>query len=108
MRALILALTLGATIACAHQITGYTQQPKTLARADRDSVLVIVRWVRGVDDLVDHCDPVPGVIVYACAIPRGPVCTVWAVQPDDFDDATKLAILGHELWHCLGAQHARS
>jgi hypothetical protein len=35
MRALILALTLGATIACAHQITGYTQQPKTLARADR-------------------------------------------------------------------------
>jgi hypothetical protein len=33
------------------------------------------------------------------------VCEVYAVRPTDFDDHDTLYHFGHEVWHCLGAQH---
>jgi hypothetical protein len=33
------------------------------------------------------------------------VCEVYAVRPRDFDDRDTLYHVGHEVWHCLGAQH---
>lgn len=48
------------------------------------------------------------VTVHGCAIraPDSDKCIVFAVQPEHFDDAGRLAVLGHELWHCQGARHA--
>lgn len=33
------------------------------------------------------------------------ICEVYAVRPRDFDDRDTLYHFGHEVWHCLGAQH---
>jgi hypothetical protein len=32
-------------------------------------------------------------------------CLVYAVQPSNFDDVKRLSVLGHEVWHCMGAFH---
>jgi uncharacterized protein YqiB (DUF1249 family) len=32
-------------------------------------------------------------------------CLVYAVQPSNFDDDKRLSVLGHEVWHCMGAFH---
>lgn len=31
--------------------------------------------------------------------------TIYAVQPENFNDTDRLMILGHEFWHALGAKH---
>lgn len=105
MRVLVFALALAATAACAFQITGYTEQPKTLSKATMDRTSVEIHWVKDVDALFEHCTQTPGIVIVACARREWWTCQVWAVQPDDFNDVAKLAILGHEIWHCLGAQH---
>ena len=46
----------------------------------------------------------------ACAT-VGPSITgaavIWAEKPESFDDLKRLQILGHELMHSLGGDHAR-
>ena len=32
-------------------------------------------------------------------------CLVYAVLPSNFDDDQRLSVLGHEVWHCMGAFH---
>ncbi len=32
-------------------------------------------------------------------------CLIYAVQPANFDDDKRLSVLGHEVWHCMGAFH---
>lgn len=32
-------------------------------------------------------------------------CLVYAVQPSNFNDDKRLSVLGHEVWHCMGAFH---
>jgi hypothetical protein len=32
-------------------------------------------------------------------------CLVYAVLPSNFDDDKRLSVLGHEVWHCMGAFH---
>jgi hypothetical protein len=38
----------------------------------------------------------------------GENCLIIAVEPDNFQDRERLAVLGHEAWHCFGARHAES
>lgn len=50
---------------------------------------------------------------YGCALvkqnePGVTVCEIAAEEPKDFADTKRLAILGHELWHCLGATHVNT
>ena len=40
-----------------------------------------------------------------CAIQGPKFCKIFFVKPKDFNDTTKLTILGHEVWHCMGATH---
>ena len=40
-----------------------------------------------------------------CAFGNTNNCTIYAVEPSSFRDDTRLQILGHETWHCLGAEH---
>lgn len=32
-------------------------------------------------------------------------CVLFAVEPADFQDRDRLAVLGHEFWHCQGTRH---
>jgi len=45
--------------------------------------------------------------VHGCALrdDRSGECTLFLVEADDFQDVQRLAVMGHELWHCLGARH---
>jgi hypothetical protein len=33
------------------------------------------------------------------------VCEIYAGEPMSFNDKTRLAVVGHNVWHCLGANH---
>ena len=46
--------------------------------------------------------PTDGTIV-GCYDPS--TSTIYAVEPQNFNDLTRLEILGHEFWHALGAMH---
>jgi hypothetical protein len=45
---------------------------------------------------------------HGCAMrePGGGRCLIFTVAPIDFQDRDRLAVLGHEVWHCQGARHA--
>ena len=45
--------------------------------------------------------------VHGCALrdDRSGECMLFLVEADDFQDVQRLAVMGHELWHCLGARH---
>lgn len=45
--------------------------------------------------------------VHGCAMrdPGSDRCVMFLVEPKDFQDRDRLAVIGHELWHCLGARH---
>jgi hypothetical protein len=72
---------------------------------------VTIVWRFGSPEWVNTmCQPVGSHqdIVHGCAMldPRGERCLVFAVEPYDFKDRNRLAVMGHELWHCFGAKHA--
>jgi hypothetical protein len=102
-----------AIAACAYQITDYPPQPKTLFGPQVPKAIVTIVWTDDVDDISKHCGSPPNRIVTGCSetvqyLANENRCTVWASMPRNFDDEPRLAILGHELLHCLGAQHARN
>lgn len=41
----------------------------------------------------------------ACAAVSRNSCTIYAVEPTSFNDKPALQRLGHEAWHCFGAEH---
>lgn len=46
--------------------------------------------------------------VFGCSMkdPNSDRCVMFLVAPKDFQDRERLAVLGHELWHCTGARHS--
>jgi hypothetical protein len=95
---------------CAHQITEYPTQPLLTRPAIFSHAVITVEWVRTVDEVKARCT---GILPYACAKDRYNVgstafCTIVAIEPRDFNDLALLAILGHESWHCFGAEHVTS
>jgi hypothetical protein len=58
------------------------------------------------------CRPLgtPMSVTHGCAMldDDGENCLIIAVEPDNFQDRERLAVLGHEAWHCFGARHAES
>jgi hypothetical protein len=72
---------------------------------------VAVSWRLGSPDWVSlMCQPLggQGPTTHGCAMldDEGQNCVIFAVEPNDFQDRERLAVLGHEAWHCFGAKHA--
>lgn len=105
---LLLALLLAG---CAHTITAYPEQPKqTHAVEAVDIVTLRLRWITDIESLQERCNSSGrNMIVYACAevvkTNEGTLCWIYAMPPKDFNDTTRLALLGHELAHCYMARH---
>lgn len=108
MKVLLLLLVSILLTGC-HSIDAYpnTQSP-LLSKSTVNSVYVHVRWHKSVDTLTDACTN-DNRLMYGCAyfttIENKNFCVIHAIEPKDFGDAAKMAILGHEFWHCLGARH---
>jgi hypothetical protein len=102
-----LQLLLPACSVLSHQITGYPTQPAMTQPPVVQTTTVEVNWTADVDEIGKHCGQ--DKIYYGCAsytpvLGHG-ICTVWAPLPSSFNDLVRLAILGHEFLHCLGARH---
>lgn len=96
---------LAALFGCAHHVTAYPEQGALERRAIVSYAYIAVQWVTRVDD-IEGCKG----LVYGCAHvvidDQGyGHCTIFVFQPEDFNDYLRLAMLGHEFWHCLGARH---
>lgn len=75
------------------------------AQSTETTVTVHVVWlpsIKAVNALCGFLMPHPGTIV-GCYNPL--THTIYAVEPENFNDAFALEILGHEFWHALGAEH---
>lgn len=111
MRLFLVAILL---TGCAHQITGYPLQPETITSVNRavETVNLTVNWHDSFDSLEEACAALRGsrplFTSYGCMkleIKGGLVCTINAMPPEDFNDISRLAILGHEVAHCFLMQH---
>lgn len=77
------------------------------ASSTRTETTVRVKWLPDFEtvDLVcsfiDKTKPKGNIL--ACYLEQNH--TIYAVQPESFNDTAHLAILGHEFWHALGAEH---
>lgn len=67
----------------------------------RSMVTVSVEWMDE-DQINDVCKR--SYRVNGCAIAGSP-CRMYVTEPKDFNDRDALVVLGHEFFHCLGAQH---
>ena len=71
---------------------------------------VTVVWRYGDQAWVNNmCGGRPGADdVFGCSMrdPNSDRCVMFLVAPKDFQDRERLAVLGHELWHCTGARHS--
>lgn len=75
------------------------------AKSTRTTVTVNIVWLpsfQAVNALCGFLMEKQGTIV-GCFDPK--TQTIYAVEPENFNDHFKLEILGHEFWHALGAQH---
>lgn len=84
---------------------------KTLNRANRDKISIEVHWVSK-SKISDKCKQLgakPLTNTYAGCARSKPsdksICEIYVVQPNGFNDDYRLEILGHEVYHCLGAKH---
>lgn len=79
------------------------------AHATRTTVTVHVVWLpsfRATDAFCALSMPPKkdkSLTIVGCYSPHNQ--TIYAVQPDSFNDNVHLEILGHEFWHALGAEH---
>lgn len=96
-------------ISSCHQVTEVPTVGKTTQQPNRDRVIVYVEFVSDIDEISKFCPELEGAL-YGCARSEqiGPdewVCRVKVQKPADFNDHPRLAVLGHEAYHCLGAKH---
>ena len=87
----------------------YYHQKDLVNKAQADLVVVHISWT-GLNEINKHCPPKEeGTISVGCADFKvtglNSICTIWVEEPLDFNDQTRLAVLGHEFWHCAGARH---
>lgn len=76
------------------------------AGATETTVTVHIIWMPSIEAVNAFCglwEPGhPGTIV-GCY--NSLTHTIYAVQPENFNDHFLLEVLGHEFWHSLGAEH---
>jgi hypothetical protein len=79
---------------------------ETTSKSTITTNTVTVKWFDSDKEVAEAC-VTEGLhhIANGCAFGTTSHCTIYAVQPSSFDDKHRLEILGHELWHCLGATH---
>lgn len=85
-------------------------QPDLIHKSNRDVTTVHMRWMKSFIEVNNACNKyvsMPMLSILGCTVFDGydGSITIIAVEPDDFNDHTKLEILGHEFWHALGAKH---
>lgn len=85
--------------------SGATTAP-LLQRATVRTTTITVTWARDLRHATMLCED-RGLQHSAagCAWGTTEDCRIVVVQPKDFDDHSRLGVLGHEVWHCLGARH---
>lgn len=100
-----LALVGGGILGCT-QGTGETS-------SDRTASSVEMHWMSAgaVSDACHQMGVVGHDSLNGCARSKpgnAAVCEIYAVEPKNFEDSNALKVLGHELWHCMGAKHPES
>lgn len=91
---------------CEYKVNDYPPQPAMTIPPYLGAVQIAVYWHQNVDEIAQFCPKKDNLIVYECALTlKTGSCVIHALQPKDFNDTPKLAMLGHEFLHCLGAQH---
>lgn len=93
-----------------YSITKYPDlELPTITKSTTTTVKVYVQWHESVDSITKACSDNKNILIYGCAVSftskENSICIIHAMEPKNFSDAPKLAILGHEFWHCLGARH---
>lgn len=93
-------------------LAGCATKPQTMPsykmseQPTKDRAYVVVKWM---DDPSSICSSVMlnrnAYLGCAAQDIHTPRCTIYVRQPKDFNDTQALAVLGHELLHCLGASH---
>lgn len=89
-----------------------TNQYETINKARWSTTTIEVHW-KNSTEINDICRTLgandgSGGNFRACARSKPEnlaICEIYATQPSNFDDEETLSILGHEVWHCLGARH---
>lgn len=69
---------------------------------------VTVVWRFGSSEWVNTmCNWKGGATIHGCAVldEKAARCAVFLVAPRHFQDVDRLAVVGHEMWHCFGAKH---
>jgi hypothetical protein len=85
---------------------------ETVNQARWKTVTIEMHW-GAKEDITSVCQSLgasdsPSNIYNGCARSKPDdvnICEIYATQPNKFDDTADLAVLGHEVWHCLGAKH---
>lgn len=105
----ILFLVSFAFLTGCYSITHYPEQQHTISKSTITHTEVKVIWHKDVDEMPKECKRFSNATLYGCAMvfknEKKSVCILHAIEPNNFNDTAKLAVLGHEFWHCLGARH---
>lgn len=89
-----------------------TEQPRLTRGPSADTLLVSVEWTEDLKKIAQECPgEVKGKVTVGCAVwtlkAFGTAsCVIWIQKPRDFNDHFRLEVLGHEIFHCAGADHA--
>jgi hypothetical protein len=86
-----------------------SREPTAYPKGIKGEVTIV--WRFGSPDWVSQmCQPMGHALgdIHGCSMmdKKGKRCLVFAVEPTNFQDRNRLAVLGHEIWHCFGAKHA--
>jgi hypothetical protein len=108
-----IALVSAALLGGCATIAEYPEQPPLTTGGSVEISRISIHVVTDLDELQKKClNRSMNYIVYACAYPglgypdpKKSVCTIFAFMPENREDAVKVALLGHEAWHCFGAAH---
>ena len=92
-----------------HYATDVGSSVPTRMAAPQGEITLVYRF--GTAEWVNNkCQWRPGSkIVHGCAVldEESGHCVAFLVEPRSFQDIDRLAVIGHELWHCFGAKHAQ-
>lgn len=105
---LLLALLLAGCTASFDYARDVDARPMVSRGATQGEVTII--WRMGDAEYVNRmCNwrPHLGGMTHGCAIldEKAGRCAMFVQQPRDFQDMERLALLAHEVWHCMGAKH---
>lgn len=87
---------------------GWSEYYPDRAESDRTDITIHIIWLKNYAEVSRACSELEGIyppksIIYGCYFRMAN--TIYAVQPESFNDYEHLVILGHEFWHALGAEH---